>query len=37
VEVKMRGEGTDLNDVKTASTDRFQTVKDTIMGKTTGG
>jgi hypothetical protein len=33
--VKVRGEGTNLNDVETSPTDRFQTIKDTILVKTT--
>jgi hypothetical protein len=33
----MRGERANLNDVKTATADRFQTIKYTIPGKTTGG
>jgi hypothetical protein len=35
--VQMRGERTNLNDVEAAPTDRFQTIKDTMLAKTTGG
>jgi len=37
VVIKMRGKGTNLNDIKTAPTDRFQTIKDAMLGETTGG